>query len=334
MVRYLAGRLISVVFTFFIGSLILFIITRAGPVNPIDVLMGQLAMAGARVTPEAFEAMKASLMELYGLDQPFFGQYLSFMRGVLSWDLGPSFAAFPTPVTELIYRSLPWTIGLLTTSIVIAWGLGNFIGVLAGYFDRSPFSKAMESISLTMSLIPYPVFALTLMLLFVFLIPVFPFTGGAPRGVIAGFTWQYISGIIRHGFLPALSLVLVFMGSSVVSMRALTIGVKTEDYVEFGNLRGLPRRTMIFGYVMRNSMLPQVTGLTLTIGQVFGGALITEHIFGYPGLGQLGYFAIMNGDYNLLMGITFFSLIGVCIAVLALDFIYPLLDPRTRAGGG
>jgi len=331
--RYFLERLISVLFTFLIGTLILFLITRLSPINPVETMISKLSMMSTTISQEQFESMKRTLMSIYGLDKPLFIQYLSFMKGLLMGDLGPSFSFFPTPVTELIFRAMPWTVGLLTVSIVIAWFAGNLIGAIAGFFEQKRFSKFLEGFFLVLSLVPYPVLALTLMLLFVFLIPIFPYFGGAPAGMIPQFSLQYVFGIIKHAFLPALSLILVYMGASVVTMRALTISVKTEDFTEYAFLRGLPRNHILWHYVFRNSLLPQITGLTLSIGQVFGGALITESIFSYPGLGQLSYYAIVNGDYNLLMGVTFFSLVGICIAVLLLDFIYPLIDPRVRVGG-
>ncbi|HDM69792.1 MAG TPA: ABC transporter permease [Thermotogales bacterium] len=332
MKRYIIERLISVFFTFLIGTLILFLVTRLSPIDPIDTIVGKLAMMSTTISQEQFESMKKTLMSIYGLDKPLLVQYFSFMKSLVMGDLGPSFSFFPTPVSELIFRAMPWTVGLLTTSIIIAWLAGNLIGAIAGFFEQKKFSKFLEGFFLVLSLVPYPVLALTLMILFVFTFPIFPYFGGAPSSMISHISFKYILGIIKHAFLPSLSLILVYMGASVVTMRALTISVKTEDFTEYAFLRGLPKRHILWHYVFRNSMLPQITGLTLSIGQVFGGALITESIFSYPGLGQLSYYAIVNGDYNLLMGVAFFSLVGICIAVLLLDFIYPLVDPRVRVG--
>ena len=333
MARYVIKSLISVVITFLIGTLILFVISRLSPTDPINVMMSKLAAAGASLTPKAYESIRTTFMKLYGLDKPLFIQYLLFMKGLLIGDLGPSFSHFPIPVTKLIYRAMPWTVGLLTVSILISWVLGNLIGAIAGYFDYKRVSKVLEAVSLTLSLIPYPVLALSLVLVFIYFIPLFPFFGGAPPGVSPQFSWPYIVGILRHAFLPALSIILINTGMSVVTMRALTIGVKTEDYVEYAELRKLPRTHVLVHYILRNCLLPQVTGLALSLGQVFSGTLVTEYIFAYPGLGQLSYYAIVNGDYNLVMGIAFFSLVGICIAIFLLELIYPLIDPRTRAGG-
>ena len=333
MIRYIVKNLGSVAITFLVGTLILFVISRLSPTDPINVMMSRLAAAGASLTPEAYESMRTTFMRLYGLDKPLFVQYLSFMKGLLAGDLGPSFSHFPTPVTELVYRAMPWTVGLLTVSILVSWVFGNLIGAIAGYFDYKSLSKILEGVFLSLSLIPYPVLALSLALLFIYFVPLFPYFGGAPPGVSPQFSWSYIIGILRHACLPALSIILINTGMSVVTMRALTIGVKTEDYVEYAELRSLPRTHVLAHYILRNCLLPQVTGLALSLGQIFSGTLVTEYIFAYPGLGQLSYYAIVNGDYNLVMGIAFFSLVGVCIAIFLLELIYPLIDPRTRAGG-
>lgn len=331
MIRYFIGRVGSVVLTFLVGTSLLFVISRLSPTNPVDVIISKLTAAGAYLTPEAYESIKGTFMKLYGLDKPLFEQYVSFMRGLTTGELGPSFSHFPTPVIDLIYRALPWTVGLLVVSLAIAWVLGNLIGVAAGYFEQKRFTKILEGGSLIVSLVPYPVIALGLAFLFIYFIPIFPFFGGMSPGTVPGFSLEFILGIVKHAFLPAFSIILVTMGASVITMRALTISVKTEDFVEYAELRGLPPYYVLWRYILRNSLLPQVTGLALSLGQVFSGALAVEYIFAYPGLGQLSYYAIVNGDYNLMVGIAFLSIVGISIAILLLELLYPLIDPRTKA---
>ncbi len=287
---------------------------------------------GARITPEEYEALRNTFLKLYGLDKPLVLQYFSYMKSLFVGDLGPSFVHFPTPVTQLIGRSMVWTVGLLATCTVISWIVGVVVGALAGYFDQRKWSKALEGISLVISLIPPPVFALLLALLFVYFIPIFPLSGGAPAGIIPGFTFEYILGIVKHAFLPAMSIILLNIGTMVVSARTLAMNVKTEDFVEYAELRGLARHRILLAYILRNTLLPQVTLLALSLGQIFSGALVIEHIFAYPGLGQLLFYAISNGDYNLMMAIVFFSLVGICVAIMVLEMIYPILDPRIRVG--
>jgi peptide/nickel transport system permease protein len=136
--------------------------------------------------------------------------------------------------------------------------------------------------------------------------------------------------VITHGFLPALSLLLVTVGWRYMSQRALTSTVVASDYVTYAEAAALPQHKILSSYVLRNALLPQITDLALSLGVIFGGALVTEYVFSYPGIGQVLYTAILQGDFNLMMGITIFSVIGIATAALLVDLIYPLFDPRIR----
>ena len=330
--KYIIKRFIFFLLTLLIGITILFLISRLTPINPIDLLMSKLSAQGAQITQEQFDSIKNTFMKLYGLDKPLLGQYLSFLQGLSVGDLGPSFSFFPKPVSELIYDSMPWSIGLLATVVLISWIVGNVVGCITGFFSQKKLSKVLEGIFLVLYPMPYVVMALLIVMLFIYFIPIFPYFGGAPIGITRAFSLKYFVGIIRHAFLPAISVILISMGGWFLSMRALTINTKTENFVEFAELRGLPRRKIMFGYVMRNCLLPQITGLALTLGFIFNGSLVTEYIFAYPGIGYLMYYAITNGDLNLMTGIAFFALLAIISATLLVELMLPLIDPRIRYG--
>jgi peptide/nickel transport system permease protein len=167
-------------------------------------------------------------------------------------------------------------------------------------------------------------------LLFAYVWRWFPVTGGASLGALPEFTWAYIKDVIWHSFLPALSLSLLGMAVNFQIMKLLVQNVNAEDFVQYAKLGGVTDGRIVGKYVIRNALLPQVTGLALSFGQIFSGALITEIVFSYPGLGGLLYRAIVNGDYNLIMGITVLSIVGITTAILIVDLTYPLLDPRVR----
>ena len=135
----------------------------------------------------------------------------------------------------------------------------------------------------------------------------------------------------EHSILPVLSLVLVGLGGWFMGMRSLVSNIVTEDYVIYAELGGVDRRRILRSYVMRNALVPQVTGLALSLGAIFNGAIITEQVFGYPGIGTLLVSAVHAGDYSLVLGITSVSIVAVSAAVLLIDLLYPLLDPRVRA---
>ncbi|MEM0310795.1 MAG: ABC transporter permease [Ignisphaera sp.] len=243
-------------------------------------------------------------------------------------DFGPSTISFPTPAKYLVWRQLPWTIGLLATTTIISWVIGNVLGAISSFRRGSRISKVLQAMALTLYPIPYYIMALVLVYLFAYLIPLFPLTGGAPVSEISLTT---IFDIIYRSFLPALSIILPSMlGWWFLSSSTLTLNVMSEDYYLYAELRGLPRDLIFRRYIMRNILLPQTTALALSLGNIFGGALLTEVIFAYPGLGQLLYRAVGMGDYATAMTILSLSIIGVATATLIIDLIYPFIDPRVR----
>jgi peptide/nickel transport system permease protein len=265
---------------------------------------------------------------MYGLQGSPVEQYFRFWGRLLRGDLGPSLGAFPTPVTQIIANGLPWTVGLLASSLVISWILGMILGTLAGYFPNRLWSQVLDKVLITIYPVPYFIVALTLVIIFTYYLPIFPMVGGASGR--PGFTWPYIRSILSHSFLPALSLVLGGTAFRFTIAKAMTSTLVSSDYVSYAELAGLPKHKIIFGYVMRNSLLPQVTDLALSLGALFEGALITEVVFSYPGIGFQLFTAILQSDFNLIMGVTLFSIVGIATAVLLADLIYPLLDPRVR----
>lgn len=325
--EYIFPRLVQWFVVIFIGVSLTFFIPRLSPINPIDQAMGRLT-AFQSLSPEATMALRNSLLDLYGLQGNLFEQYISFWERVIRFDLGPSFTAFPTPVSEMIASGVWWTIGLLGLSTVIAWVLGLVLGVLAGYFPDRWWSKVVEHALVSVYPIPYYILAFILLMLFTYYLPIFPLVGGG-RGVPA-FNWAYISSLLYYGFLPALSLVIGATAFRFIMSKALATTERNSDYVRFAEIAAVPKRKIAFRYVMRNTMLPQVTDLALSLAAIFEGALITEVVFGYPGLGYLLLNAINASDYNMIMGITLLSIVGIATASLLIDLCYPLIDPRVR----
>ncbi|MCB0008807.1 MAG: ABC transporter permease, partial [Anaerolineales bacterium] len=237
---------------------------------------------------------------------------------------------FPTPVSQMISTALPWTLGLLLTTTALAWALGILLGGLAGYFNRSPWSRILDAGAMIIRPFPYYIFAFILLLLFGYVLQWFPIAGGTDIGRQPGFNWPYVKDVLRHAFLPAFSLVLLGTASWFQTMKLLVQNVNSADYVQYAKMGGIRERRIVSRYVIRNGILPQITALALVLGQIFGGALIVEIVFSYPGIGSLLYNAIITGDYNLIMGITVFSILAISTAILAIDLLYPFFDPRIR----
>ncbi len=177
---------------------------------------------------------------------------------------------------------------------------------------------------------PYYILSFVLLVMFGYVFPILPISGGAGMNVSRGFDAAYILSVLKHAILPALSLILIGLGGWFLGMRSLVSNVVTEDHVVYAELAGVDRRRILGSYVMRNALLPQVTGLALSLGAIFNGAIITEQVFGYPGIGSLLVSAVYAGDYGLILGVTTVSILGVSTAVLLIDLLYPLLDPRVK----
>jgi peptide/nickel transport system permease protein len=328
--RYLIPRLIQYFLVIWVGITIVFLIPRLTPNDPVMRMIGEMRGRGSTLEPGAMDGIIRDLTEMYGLGGSWLEQYGAFWGRLAHGDFGVSFFQFPAPVSQLIANALPWTLGLLLTTTAISWIFGNIIGGLAGYYSRRRWSRTLDAAAMVVRPLPYYIFAFTLLLLFAYVVRWFPITGGASLGAVPTFTWDYIKDVLWHSFLPAMSLAILGMAVNFQVMKLLVQNVNAESFVQYAKLGGVTEDRIVSKYVIRNAMLPQITGLALSLGQIFSGALITEIVFGYPGLGMLLYRAILNGDYNLIMGITVFSIVGITTAILIVDLTYPLFDPRVR----
>jgi peptide/nickel transport system permease protein len=327
--KYLAQRLLQFLLVVFIGINLTYVITHATPIDPVEQSIAAVTSFG-NTSPEAINMMRQSLRELYGLTGGPLEQYVSFWRRIAIADFGPSLSAFPTPVSTLIARALPWTIGLLATATLLTWVLGNLLGGLAGYYQNSRALKFLAVVAMGLHPVPYYIVAFVLLVMFGYLWPLLPIAGGYGMNIQQGFNLTFILSVLKHSILPALSLVLVGLGGWFLGMRSLVSNIVSEDYVVYAELAGVKRKRILGSYVMRNALLPQVTGLALSLGAIFNGAIITEQVFGYPGVGSLLVSAVYAGDYGLVLGVTTVSILGVATAVLIIDLVYPLFDPRVR----
>ena len=327
---YLMTRLGQFALVVFIGINIAFIVTHATPIDPVEQSIAAATQFGS-TSPGAIAMMRQSLKELYGLEGDLAQQYAAFWRRVIVGDFGPSLSAFPTPVSVLIGRALPWTVSLLVVSTLLTWTMGNLLGGLAGYFHRSRALRFAGILAMAFHPIPYYIVAFLLLIVFGHLWPILPISGGSRMNMAQGWSWAFAGSVVSHAILPVASLALVGLGGWFMGMRALVSNIVTEDYVTYAELGGVAPRRILAAYVMRNALVPQITGLAMSLGAIFNGAIITEQVFGYPGVGTLLVSAVHAGDYSLVLGITSVSIVAVSFAVLLIDLLYPLLDPRVRA---
>jgi peptide/nickel transport system permease protein len=327
---YLIPRIIQYVLVILFGVTAVFFIPRLLPNDPVMRTIAELRSRGASLEPGAMDKIISDMTRMYGLEGSWLDQYGAFWVRLAQGDLGVSFFQFPTPVSALIATALPWTMGLLLTTTLLAWVIGNVLGAFAGYFSNSRWAQAMDAVAMVIRPMPYYIFAFALLLLFAYALRWFPVSGGSTLGRQPSWSWSYIQNVLWHSFLPALSIMVLGIAVWFQTMKLVVQSVVGESYVQYARMGGVTERRIVTRYVFRNALLPQITGLALSLGLIFSGALITEIVFSYPGLGTLLYRAIVNGDYNLIMGITIFSIFAITTTVLIVDLLYPLFDPRIR----
>lgn len=329
LVRFTLVKLLQFLAVVFAGVSAVFFISHLSPIDPVEATIARVTSQSS-FGPEAVAAMRETLTELYGTQEPLLSQYLNFWRRFLVGDFGPSLIAFPTPAMTLVKNALPWTVGLLVTATLISFLIGNLLGGLAGYFQNSRALRAFGIVAMGIQPIPYYIVAFVLLILFGFVWPVLPISGGFAMNVTPGWNWSFVSSLLAHGILPATSLAVVGFGTWFLGMRALVSNVVTEDYVTFAELGGVRRRKVVGGYVIRNAVVPQLTALAMTLGAVFSGTVITEQVFNYPGLGSLLVDAVFGGDYSLVLAVSTISVVAVAFAIFVVELAHPLLDPRVR----
>jgi peptide/nickel transport system permease protein len=330
LVGHVASRLVIYLLVILFGLTTIFFVPRFAPTDPVDAMLAKLTSSGSYMDAAQVDALRRSLTDAFGLHGSLLGQYWRFLqRVVLTGDFGPSLAMYPTSVSSLIGRALPWTFGLLLSSTLIAWVLGNIVGLLAGWRPDRISSRVLEAVAIVIYPVPYYILALVLSILFSYIWHIFPLTvsvQGAP------WTWTFVGSAIWNSILPAISIVIVVFGWWVISVKAQTAVLAEEEFVRYARLKGLSEARILGRYILPNALLPQITFLALQVGLMFNGAIVTEILFGYPGLGQLIYTAVVQGDYNLLMGTISLSIVAVATATLVIDLLYPFIDPRIRHG--
>ena len=326
--RYLGKKVLWYLGALILALLLNFFLPRLIPGNPVDAIVSNMAKGGG-TTGEQLKAIYANYIHQFGLDQPWYQQFWTYLTQLAHGNLGTSFGQYPASVNSLIGQALPWSIAIQLPAILIGWIVGNIVGAIAafrgGWFDRGAFVG-----SLLMSAVPYYCLAIILLYLVGVNWGFLPVSGAYSPGMSPELSLTFISDAISYWWLPFWSLVLIFIGGQAVGMRSMAIYELGADYVNYGRGLGLRQGTMT-RYVFRNAMLPQITGLALSIGTLVGGALITELVFSYPGIGTLLFNAISQNDYPVIQAITLIITVAVLAANFLVEIVYGLIDPRIRA---
>jgi len=324
--KYLVGRIISWFVVVFVGVTLMFFIPRFFPADPIEAMVQQMLSVVA-LTPQEIDSIREVLFIQFGLYGTLWEQYTGFLANAVRLDFGPSLSAFPAPASDLVLRVMPYTVGLTLTTLLINWTIGNMIGIMAGFRKDSSLSKFFEWFGIVMYPIPFFIMALVVQIVFAFQLGLFPVV--ATIDTLGGpvVFWQ---SLLRAAFLPGVSMLLLGLGWWIISAKAMSQNVAEEDFVRYARFRGISEGAIGTKYVFRNSIIPQVSALSVALGGIFSGALMVEIIFQFPGVGRLAFTAIQRADYNLIMATATISIVAVATATLIADLLYPFIDPRIR----
>ena len=320
----LARRLGVYLVTAWVAITVNFLLPRLMPGNPVQTLIGKLT---GRVTPQIVHAIE--LQFGVGLKEGLWSQYVHYWGQLFQGNLGESIT-LSTPVSTVLGNTVPWTIGLIGISTVISFALGTLIGTLLGW-RRGSWLDAVLPASTFLQAVPYFFLGTVLLLLFGSDLHWFPVLGAYDQGVTPGWDWTFVFNVIRHGELPAMTVVLSSIAGWIIGMRNMMVTTIGDDFVLMAVAKGLPKRKVI-GYAARNAVLPSIANFSLAIGLVVSGALLVELVFNYPGVGDLLLQAVLNEDYPLLQGIFLVITFTVLAANMLADVLYLSLDPRIRQG--
>jgi len=325
--KYFLNKLGWFLITLVCAFILNFILPRLMPGDPVAAIVSRMAqgLSDAR----GVQAIYQQYTELFGTNRPMHEQFFIYMRNVLQGDFGFSFSQYPRTVADALKSSILWTIALQFPAIIVGWLIGNTLGALAAYL-KGGFDKVIMPVSIFVSNFPAFGMAIILMVIFGVTLEWFPTSGGYGFDPIPEFSWNFIRSVIIHYQLPFWSIVLIAIGGQAIGMRSMSIYELNADYVKYARFMGIKDRKII-GYVFRNAMLPQITGLALSIGTMVGGALVAEIVFSYPGLGYTILNGVMGQDYPLISATTLIITIMVLSANFIIEILYGVIDPRIKA---
>jgi len=324
-VRFILRRLGFYLIAAWASLTLNFLLPRMMPGDPASVIF---ARAQGRMRPEAIEAMK----QAYGLsDDPLPVQYWNYVKSVFSGNLGTSFVYFPAPVTDVIKTGLAWTLLLGLTAVILSFVIGCVLGIVGAWKRGGMVDSVLPPLLIFVGSCPYFWLAAVALFFLGFKWDVFPLRHAYAEGLSPAWDWEFIRSVGSHLILPAATIIVVSIGGWVLGMRNTMIGVLAEDYVTMAEAKGLSQRRVMFAYAARNALLPNITAFGMALGFVLSGALITEVVFSYPGLGYQLLNAVRGLDYPLMQGLFLMITLAVLTANFLVDILYVRMDPRVRS---
>jgi len=325
--KYFLNKLGWFLVTFVIAFILNFMLPRLIPGDPVAAIVSRLAQGMSNAT--GVQAIYQQYSDLFGTNQPMLVQFFIYVKNVAQGNFGFSFSQYPRTVADVIKSSIGWTLALQFPAIIVGWVIGNSLGALAAYL-KGGFDKILMPVSLFVSNLPAFGMAIILLVIFGVGLQWFPTSGGYGFDLIPSLSWTFVWSVIVHYQLPFWSIVLIAIGGQAIGMRSMSIYELNADYVKYSRFLGVKDRKIV-GYVFRNAMLPQITGLALSVGTMVGGALFAEIIFSYPGLGTTLLNGVLGQDYPLISASTLIITIMVLSATFLIEILYGVIDPRIRA---
>jgi peptide/nickel transport system permease protein len=322
-VTHVLRRLAFYVLTAWAAITVNFFIPHLMPGDPVQNL---IARQQGKASPQAVEALRVQL-GLTG-NQSLWTQYLHYWGGLFHGDLGISTSFFPASVSSVLIAALPWTLALVGVATVVSFVVGTLVGTLVAW-RRGSWMDGILPVATFFQAVPYFFFALVVLIILGSDLGWFPISGGSGQGLDIGFNGDFIASALYHGFLPMITIVISSIAGWILGMRNMMVTTMDEDYVLVAQAKGLPTRRVI-GYAARNAILPSVSSFSLSLSFVVSGALLTEIVFSYPGIGFQLLQAVQAEDFPLLQGIFLVITFAVLAANLLADIVYAVLDPRTR----
>ncbi len=325
--KYYTQKIIWYLITLIFAVALNFVLPRLMPGDPVSAIAGQAAegMTDAQAIKKVYD----EYIEKFGVDQPMPVQFAKWLKGAVHGDFGVSFSQYPRTVADIIASSVGWTLALQLPAILLGWLLGNVLGAVAAYI-KGVFDKVILPAFLFISNVPAFGMAVVLLTIFGVTLGWAPTSGAYGYDLIPNMSWTFVKSVFAHYQLPFWAIVLTTIGGQAIGMRSMSIYELNADYVKYSRFLGIKDRKIV-GYVFRNAMLPQITGLAMSLGTMMGGALVSEIIFSYPGIGTTMMSAIKGNDYPLLSACTLIITVMVLVANLLVEIIYGVIDPRIKA---
>ncbi|MEM0351787.1 MAG: ABC transporter permease [Sulfolobales archaeon] len=321
MLRYfLLSRLLRVFIVFFIIVLLNFLLPRAMPGDPASILANEYNLPADTVR---------ILRSMWKLDRPLYEQFFAYLESLFTGQWGYSYKYYPRTVYELVMERLPWTLLLQGITSLTVSGLGIIMGILAGWRRGSKVDVSITVSAIVVYAIPYYWLALMLQYVFGYMLKVFPVAHAVTPGLPHANFFEYALDILWHLALPVTAVTLTAYASYTLVTRNSMVDVLEEDFIFVAKAKGLPER-VVMKHAIRNALLPPLTMLAIRLGHIVGGAVITETVFSYPGVGYLIYESIIYKDYPVLNAAFFMLAITVIAANFAADLLYAVVDPRIR----